>query len=81
MLAANASPALLEAVQDAQLVRRRWEDRDKSQDESDPFAQRRVHMDEKTRTEMNQAIADSNPARRLLGGYLLDRVFRKRDNP
>jgi prephenate dehydrogenase len=80
LLAKGDSEGLLALIKEAHNAHEGWVRMEReAADSDDPMAARRVSIDEETREQLSQAIEDSKPGRRLLGRYIGDRVFGKRD--
>jgi prephenate dehydrogenase len=80
LLAKGDSEALLALLEDAHGAREGWlrSEREAAQSDDSRMA-RRPGMSDEMRAELNQALEESRPSRRLLGGYLTGRVFGKKE--
>jgi len=79
ILAKNDSDALLALLQEANTTHQGWLKAEREADKmADPRMARRPDMDEDLQAELDQVLEDSKPTRRLLGGYLSDRMFKKK---
>ena len=82
LLAKSDSAALLALLRSAHTAHAIWE---RSQREAanaapgDPRLGRRPDMDDDLRAELNRSLDESRPGRRLMGSYLTDRIFGKKD--
>lgn len=80
VLAVGDEQNLLSMLESAHAARADWLRMERaSSTNEDPLAGRRVEMNEKLQAELNEAIEDSKPGRRILGRYLGDRMFKGRE--
>lgn len=79
MLAKTDNAAVLDVMNSAHAARASWDRHKVDADADDPMAGRRVEHSDELQAELQQAIQDTRPGNRILGRYLSDRVFGKKD--
>lgn len=79
MLSQGDSEAVAALITQSHEARDQWLRRQKAAQEQDPHLARQLEPTEELRADLQQAIRDTRPGSRILGRYLTDRMFGKKE--